>query len=106
MLRFIKNLFSGGTKADVKALVAQGAVIVDVRSPREYQDGHVKGSFNFPLDTLRNHVDEFKKKGKPVITVCRSGARSGMGRNMLKEHGIEAYNGGPWDSVQAKLNEQ
>ncbi len=106
MLRFIKKLFGGAPKADVKALVAQGALIVDVRSPREYQGGHIKGSLNYPLDTLRNHLDEFKKKGKSVITVCRSGARSGMGRNMLKEHGVEAFNGGPWDSVQRKLNEQ
>jgi rhodanese-related sulfurtransferase len=51
-------------------------------------------------------VDEFKKKGKPVITVCRSGARSGMGKNMLKQHGIEAYNGGPWNSLQQILNER
>jgi phage shock protein E len=42
--------------------------------------------------------------GKPVITVCRSGARSGMGKSILAAAGLEAYNGGPWDSLQNKLN--
>jgi rhodanese-related sulfurtransferase len=106
MLGIIKKLFGGGPKVDFGALVSQGAVIVDVRTSAEYKGGHIKGSVNLPLDTLRNHVDEFKKKGKPVITVCRSGARSGMGKNMLKQHGIEAYNGGPWNSLQRTLNEQ
>lgn len=102
MLRFIKKLF-GGQKADVKALVAKGAIIVDVRTPREYQSGHLKGSLNYPLDTLKQHFAELKKKQQPIITVCRSGARSGMGSNMLKDHGIEAYNGGSWDGLQRKL---
>jgi phage shock protein E len=106
MLEFLKKLFAGSPKVDIKALVAQGAVIVDVRSPGEYQSGHIKGSLNFPLDNLRNHINDLKKKGKPVITVCRSGARSGMGKNLLKQHGLEVYNGGPWDSVKRKLNEQ
>lgn len=102
MLRFIKKLF-GVQTADVKALVAGGAIIIDVRTPREFQSGHLEGSLNYPLDTLKQHLPEIKKKQKPVITVCRSGARSSMGRNMLKEHGIEAYNGGSWDGLERKL---
>ena len=102
MLRFIKNLF-GSQKADVKILVEKGAIIIDVRTPREFQSGHLKGSINYPLDTLKQHFGELKNKQKPVITVCRSGARSGMGSNMLKDHGIEAYNGGSWDGLERKL---
>ena len=104
MLRFIKKLFSGKPKADIKALVANGAMIVDVRTPREFKEGHVKGSLNYPLDSLKQHLPELKNNNKPVITVCRSGARSGVGQSMLKDHGVEAYNGGPWTKVAAILS--
>jgi rhodanese-related sulfurtransferase len=103
MLRFIKNLFSGKPKADIRALISQGAIVVDVRTSREYKDGHVKGSLNYSLDTLKQHIGELKAKQKPVITVCRSGARSGVAQSMLKDHGVEAYNGGPWNRVAALL---
>ncbi len=44
---FLDKLF-GGPKVDLKELVKQGAVIVDVRTPAEYQGGHIKGSINIP----------------------------------------------------------
>lgn len=102
MLGFFKKLF-GGTTVDFKELVNNGAIIVDVRSPGEYKTGHIKGSKNFPLDSIRSKVNDLKKTNKPVITVCRSGARSGMAKGILKSAGIEVYNGGPWFSLQNKI---
>lgn len=104
MLRFLKKLFSGKPKADIKALVSQGAIVVDVRTAREFKEGHVNGSLNYSLDSLKQHIPELKSRNKPVITVCRSGARSGVGQSMLKDHGVEAYNGGPWTNVAAILS--
>lgn len=105
MIRFLKKLFAGKPKADLKALVEKGALIVDVRTQREFQEGHVNGSVNFPLENLKLHLAELKKKNKPIITVCRSGARSGVGQSMLKNHGLEAYNGGPWNRVKNLLSQ-
>jgi phage shock protein E len=102
MLTLLKKLF-GGTSVNYKELVANGAVIVDVRSPGEYKAGHITGSKNFPLDNIQSKVAELKKLNKPVITVCRSGARSGMAKDILKSSGIEVYNGGPWMSLKSKL---
>ncbi len=102
MLGFFKKLF-GGTTVDFKELVNNGAIIVDVRSPGEYKTGHIKGSKNFPLDSILSKVNDLKKTNKPVITVCRSGARSGMAKGILKSAGIEVYNGGPWFSLQNKI---
>ena len=96
-----KTLFGiGGPKADLGQMIADGAVIVDVRSPEEYREGHVNGSINIPLDRLESQLNKLDK-GKPVITCCRSGARSGMALDMLKRHGYEAVNGGPWTAVNA-----
>ena len=83
--------------------MSNGAVIVDVRSTGEFKAGHIPGSINFPLDNIRSKVAELKKLNKPVITVCRSGARSGMAKSILKSAGLEVYNGGPWTSLKNKI---
>lgn len=102
MLGFIKKIF-GGASVNYKELISSGAIILDVRSASEYKAGHIPGSKNFPLDTIRTKVAELKKIDKPVITVCRSGARSGMAKGILQSSGIKVYNGGPWTSLKSKL---
>ncbi len=84
-------------------MMEAGAIIVDVRTPAEYKSGHIKGSLNIPLDGIGGHTQSLLKKGVPVITCCRSGARSGMAADILRNAGIQVVNGGPWDSLQAKI---
>ncbi len=102
MLGFLKKIF-GGTTINYKELVTNGAIIVDVRTSGEFKAGHIPGSKNFPLDNIRTKVADLKKLNKPVITVCRSGARSGMAKGILKSAGIEVYNGGAWTSLKSKI---
>lgn len=94
----LRTLFGMGPKVDLAQVIAQGATIVDVRTKGEYAEGHIRGSLNIPLDQLSQNLSKLPK-GKPVITVCRSGARSGMAVDVLKGQGFEAYNGGPWTSL-------
>ena len=101
MFGFLKNLF--GPKVDFKALVTSGAMIIDVRSPQEFDAGHINTSKNIPLQTIQKAIPELKKSGKVVITVCRSGSRSGMAKSILKSAGIEVYNGGPWNVLKSKI---
>lgn len=91
-------------KTDFKKLVEEGALVLDVRTKAEYAAGHIKGSRNIPLDQLGGVIQELKKKNKPVITCCRSGMRSGMAASTLRNAGLEVYNGGPWDSLNRKIN--
>lgn len=102
MFQFIKNVF-GSSETNYKALIDNGAVIIDVRTPGEFADGNIKGSRNIPINILKTKMAELKKIGKPVITVCASGARSGMAKSLLKMEGIEAYNGGSWSSLNKKI---
>jgi phage shock protein E len=102
MLKFLKRLF-GGASVNYKELVANGAIIVDVRTAGEYKAGHIPGSKNFPLDNIQSKVAELKKLNKPVITVCRSGSRSGMAKGILQSSGIVVYNGGAWTGLKSKL---
>jgi rhodanese-related sulfurtransferase len=100
---FFSNLFSSKPAVDYAELVKNGAIIIDVRTPGEFAQGHIKGAVNIPLDMIRSSASELKQKNKPVITCCRSGARSGSARSILVDAGIECYNGGAWDSLQNNL---
>lgn len=102
MLGFIKKLLRGSA-VNYRELMDNGAIIIDVRSAGEYRAGHIAGSRNYPLDSIRTKIKDLKKLNKPVITVCRSGARSGMAKNILKSAGIDVYNGGPWNLLERKI---
>jgi phage shock protein E len=97
MLGFIKKLFGPGV--DLSKKMSDGAIIVDVRSPGEYAGGHAKGSKNIPLDKISEKIKAIKKWNKPVITCCASGMRSGTDASILKQNGVEAYNGGSWQKA-------
>ncbi len=99
----IKNLLGMGPAVDYKQLMAEGAVIVDVRTKGEYQGGHIKGSVNIPLDTLGGQLKKIDKN-KPVITCCASGMRSASAKGLLQSKGYSrVYNGGGWAGLQSKL---
>lgn len=104
MIEFLQKLFGGGPKVDFKSLIDQGALIVDVRTTGEFKSGHIKGSVNIPLDSIRLKATELKKQNKVIITCCRSGNRSSMAKNILSSAGITVYNGGAWDALQRKIN--
>ncbi len=100
MINTIKKLLGLGPKADLSELLKNGAVIIDVRSPGEYASGHVKGSVNVPLDSLKGKLGKFKKD-VPVITCCASGMRSGIARSAMLQAGFQkVYNGGSWHNLK------
>lgn len=103
MINTIKKLFGLGPKVDYVQLMKDGAVIIDVRTKAEFQDGHIKGSVNIPLQSLENNLSKIKKD-KPVITCCASGMRSASAKGILKSRGYtDVYNGGGWSSLKYKI---
>ena len=92
-----------GKQESVSEFMAKDAIIVDVRTPGEFQGGHIKGSKNIPLNVLSDKLSEIKKWNKPVIACCASGMRSAQATSILKSNGVEAMNGGGWSSLQNKL---
>jgi rhodanese-related sulfurtransferase len=61
----------------------QGAFILDVRTPEEWADYHIPGSTLIPIDELESRVNEVPRD-QQVVVVCRSGNRSAVGRDILK----------------------
>lgn len=103
MFDLIKSMFSSEPAVDVKEWKSRGAIILDVRTKGEYQDGHIKGSVNIPLQSLESGLSKLDKS-KPIITCCASGMRSESAKQILKSAGFtEVYNGGGWYGLQSKL---
>ncbi|MGE0567381.1 MAG: rhodanese-like domain-containing protein [Bacteroidia bacterium] len=103
MINSIKSILGFGPAVDYKALMQNGAQIIDVRTKGEYQSGHIKGSVNIPLNELPNKLNKIKKD-KAVITCCASGMRSASAKSILASNGFkEVHNGGGWSSLNNKL---
>ena len=106
MLNFLKKLFGSGESNNLPEMLAQGAVIIDVRSRQEFNSGHPKGAQNVPLQELDRHLLKIVNQKKAVITCCVSGRRSGIAAQQLRAAGVQAVNGGPWQTVASAVKKQ
>ncbi|MEJ6792128.1 MAG: rhodanese-like domain-containing protein [Lacinutrix sp.] len=98
------DILFGNKNDKIKDFLTRGAIIIDVRTKNEYEQGAIPGSKNIPLQIINGKINEIKKYNKPVITCCASGMRSGSAASILKAKGIEAINGGGWTNLSKKIN--
>ncbi len=103
IMGLLSMLGIGGKPESIKEYMDKGAVIIDVRTVGEFQNGHIKGSKNIPLDTISSKVSEIKQLDKPVIVCCQSGMRSAQAASIMKNNGIDVINGGGWQGLESKL---
>jgi rhodanese-related sulfurtransferase len=66
--------------------------LIDVRTPAEYEAGHIPGAVNVPLDRLKGSLDELcgVLHDQDVVLVCRSGQRAGQAQEALRSAGLTA----------------
>jgi rhodanese-related sulfurtransferase len=85
--------------------------VLDVRTPAEFETGHIPGSYNVPLDNLREHRGELRRHlDEDVVLVCRSGNRAEQAEKALAEvglPGLRVLDGGmvAWQSAGAPVIE-
>ncbi len=93
----------------IAGLIKAGALVVDVRTPREFAAGHFPGAINIPLQELSARTAELGDRTRPVIVYCRTGNRSGQAKVILERLGFtRVYNGGglrDMEAVRAVLSE-
>ena len=104
MLKKIKNLIKKRnnrgmeqpdiTMEELKKLEKKGAILLDVRSPQEYKEGHLNGAISLPEYEIKENVETILKNKKEIIIVyCSSGSRSKKAQKELIEMGYETvYN--------------
>lgn len=100
----IFDFIFGVKKRQINELLEKGAIILDVRTQKEWDSGHIENAKHIPLDDLKNRVGELKKLNKPVITCCASGVRSAKAAEYLTLNNIIATNGGGWLSLRNKVS--
>lgn len=94
------GLFGGGNDTEaIKEYKEKGAVVLDVRTPAEWEEGHVDGAKLITLNDIPQSIQKIKAWNKPVIVVCRSGGRAGTALSYLQQGGIDAINGGAWQNA-------
>jgi len=76
--------------AQARELVSRGALLVDVRSPEEFDTGHIEGAINIPVGELPQRLTELGDKDEPIVLYCRSGARSARALSLLQRQGFTA----------------
>ena len=101
MLNWFKSLL--GPKENPKEWLARGAIVVDVRTPNEFRNGHAKGAINVPLDKI-DSVGRKVKKDQEVVLCCASGMRSRTAMKTMKHQGFtRLLNAGPWTALRLIL---
>ena len=87
-----------------------GPRLLDVRTPGEFRTAHIPGSYNVPLDTLREHRAELLRHlDEDVVLICRSGGRAAQAEQSLAEAGLpnlRILEGGvlAWETAGGPLN--
>lgn len=78
-----------GSKHNGRELVANGALLLDVRTPEEFEGRHLEGAVNIPVQELATRVPELGARERPIVVYCRSGARSASAASLMKSAGYE-----------------
>lgn len=89
---FVARANASGSRVsneDAHALVAEGAQLVDVRTPEEFAAGHITGAVNIPVQDLQARMAEIDRD-RAVIVYCRSGMRSANAARTLQAAGYES----------------
>jgi len=90
-----ENLLTGKAKffyvEDIDNLIRQKAFILDVRTPYEYNMGHIEGAVNIEVDKLRDNL-HLLPRDKDIYLYCQVGVRGHVAAMILKNHGFSVYN--------------
>lgn len=83
---------------EARALVDRGATLLDVRSPGEWEAGHLEGATLIPVQELSGRLSEVPRD-RPVVVYCASGRRSDAAASMMRGAGYEVFDLGGMPST-------
>ncbi|KLV11162.1 MULTISPECIES: rhodanese-like domain-containing protein [Photobacterium] len=79
-------------------------LIVDVRTPAEFADGHLPGAINIPFDDIKQLTSLEPDTSRPIMLYCQSGRRSGIAEAELAKLGYtQLYNGENYQALDAAM---
>jgi phage shock protein E len=88
---------------ECRKIAAAGAIVLDVRSPEEFEAGHLPFALNIPLKSLTARLGELGPPPRAIVVYCRSGMRSAVAANVLRRAGYTVCDLGAmenWDRAE------
>jgi len=84
-------------------MIDEGALVVDVRTPGEFNSGHLQNAKLIPINQVSARINEFgADKNRPIVVYCKSGSRSGKALDILKQAGYaNVHNGGGYNAMMS-----
>jgi len=101
------KLFSlSTTDSTLDRVLLSNPIILDVRSPTEFEKGHIEAAINMPIDSIEFvSLNQFDST-RPIITYCSHGVRSIRAIGLLKSRGLKhVYNGGSLEDLVTRLED-
>ncbi len=92
-------------QALARTAIREGALVIDVRTPEEFAQGHIDGALNISHDQIQDRTSEIPgDRSRVIVLYCRSGRRSGIAEKVLREQGFTgAVNAGGFENLKAAL---
>jgi rhodanese-related sulfurtransferase len=78
-----------------RTLVANGALLLDVRTQAEFREAHLPHALNVPVHELPGRLGELAPSTRPIVVYCRSGGRSAQASDVLRQAGFQVKDIGP-----------
>ena len=100
-MSWLSDLFGGSVQ--IKQAIRQGAVIIDLRTAYEYDQGHIPDAVNIPVDRIKANIGRIKDFRRPVILCCSTGDHCREAGEILRNAGVPFINGGNWQSLLRKM---
>ncbi len=89
--RVLRGIKSVPVSEAVRMVNRDSALVVDVREPDEFRNGHIPDAINIPLSALRTRVSELEKfKSRPLLISCRTSQRSAKAASMLRSQNFQS----------------
>jgi rhodanese-related sulfurtransferase len=98
VLFFILESKRSGRKISAQSLGVllnqENAMLVDLRDPKDYREGHISGSRNIPYSRLKDHLDELRELNRPIVMICQMGQVSGTAAQTVGGKNLYRLDGG------------
>ena len=98
----------GQGDVDENIVIDNNSKVIDVRTEKEYQAGHLKNAINIPHTMIKEKIEDYvKDKDERIALYCHSGRRSGIAQNILKEMGYKnVINAGAYEKLKKQEEER
>jgi phage shock protein E len=84
------------TATNISTLISKGAILIDVRSPKDFKSNSIHDSFNFPLTSLNHNWKVLKSFERPIILISENGQSASKAIKLLSTYQVDCHHGGSW----------